>query len=311
VVSVQSLEASLTASFQSIITPEQLQVSNEFGRYVADKIYELRKTDGDLNPDGTLATCPTYIPLGNPWNWVPTPPNFAPAVGACSGNRRSFIPNITTLVLAPVHINFSTDTASAFYRAANEVYEAKNNITPDQISRSNNWSNVNGSYNLFAHSIKIVTDIVQKENLNLEDAAALYAKVAIAMNDAIRAVFKSQFHYSLLRPITYIRNVIGDSTWTSINTIPSHPSYPDETVCPVAAVMTILEYYFGPAYAFTDSSNKSWCGEWSYPSLNALVTDVVQGRINKGANFRFAAETAVVQGRAVGQLVAQLPFKKP
>lgn len=99
--SVQALEASLNASYQSQVTPEQLQFSNDFGRYVADVIYEWSKTDGTLNPNGTIAACPPYVLAGGPGNWVPTPPAFLPAAGVCQGNIRTFIPNIVNTVLAP------------------------------------------------------------------------------------------------------------------------------------------------------------------------------------------------------------------
>ncbi len=51
---IEALEASLNSVYQSKVNPEQLQFSIEFGRYVADLIYEWSKTDGTLNPDGTL-----------------------------------------------------------------------------------------------------------------------------------------------------------------------------------------------------------------------------------------------------------------
>jgi len=309
--SVQALESSLNASFQNEATPEQLQCSVEFGRYVADKIYDWSKTDGTLNPDGTLAVCPPYVPLGGPGNWVPTPPGLFPAVGMCTGSLRTFIPNIVNTVLAAPHPPYSTDPLSEFYQATNEVYQSRNNITDDETRLVNNWRDIVGTnYNPPAHSLRIVTKIISKENLNLEDAAVLIAKQTIAASDAIGAVFKSKFHYALIRPITYIRNVMGYSTWNSTFNTVQHPSYPDE-MSSTASTVAILESYFGPNYSFVDSTHKSLYGEWSYPSLNAMLGDIVQLRVNSGTSFRFGGEAGVIQGRAVGQMVNQLPFKKP
>ena len=309
--SLQALESALNTNFQSVVTPEQLQFSNDFGKYVGDIIYEWSKTDGTLNPDGTLAVCPPYVPLGGPGNWVPTAPGFFPAVGECQGSLRTFIPNIVNTALAVPHPSYSTDPSSEFYQATNEVYQSRNNITADETKLVNNWRDIVGTnYNPLAHALRIVTGIISKEKLNLEDAAVLFAKQTIAASDAIGAVFKSKFHYALIRPITYIRNVMGHSTWNSTFNTVQHPSYPDE-LSSTASTVAILENFFGPNYSFIDSTHKSLYGEWTYPSLNAMLGDIVQLRVNSGTSFRFGGEAGVIQGRAVAQMVNQLPFKKP
>jgi hypothetical protein len=283
---VQALETSFNSSFQSQVTPQQLQVSNEFGKYVADIIFEWSKTDGAFNPNGTPAICPPYFPLGGPGNWVPTPPAFLPAVGNCHG--RTFIPNIVNTVLAPPHPAYSVDPSSAFYQAANEVFQRRNNITPVEMRAFSNWRDLSPNYNPIAHMLKISTQIFIKEKLNLEDASVLFAKQTMAASDAASAVFKSKFHYALIRPVTYIRGVMGYNTWLSFGTTPQTPSYPDEL-------------------SVTASTTH---GIFSYPSLNALVLDVVEARVSGGTIFRFSGEAGIIQGRAVGEKTNALPFKK-
>jgi len=307
---VQALENSLNTSFQSQITPEQLQQSNEFGRYVADIIYEWSKTDGTLNANGTLAICPPYVPLVGPGNWVPTPPGFFPAAGACQGNLRTFVPNIVNTVLAVPHPVYSTDPSSAFYQAANEVYQRRNNITAEEMRSVSNWRDLSPNYNPPAHTLKLSTEIIKNEQTNLEDASVIFAKLTMAAYDAVASLFKSKFHYALIRPITYIRNVMGYGTWNSFVTTPQTPSYPDE-VSTTASSVAILENYYGTNYAVTDSVHQSTHGNFSYPSLNAILLDVVEARVSGGTIFRFAGETGITQGRTVGQMINALPFKKP
>lgn len=305
---VQALEASFNNSFQSQVTPQQLQVSNEFGKYVADIIFEWSKTDGVFNPDGTPTICPAYIPLGGPGNWVPTPPAFLPAVGQC--HPKTFVPNIGNTVLAAPHPAYSVDPSSAFYQAANEVHQRRNNITPQEMKAFSNWRDLSPNYNPIAHILKISTQIFIKEQLNLEDASALYAKQTMAAYDGASAVFQSKFHHALIRPVTYIRDVMGHSTWLSFGTTPQTPSYPDELAV-TASTVEILEKYFGTNYAVTDSVHQSTHGNFSYPSLNALVLDVIEARVSGGTSFRFAGEEGVIQGRKVGLIINTLPFKKP
>ena len=307
-VQVQALEALFNSSFQSQVTSQQLQVSNAFGKYVADIIFEWSKTDGAFNPDGTPAICPPYVPLGGPGNWVPTPPAFLPAVGNCHG--RTFIPNIVNIVLAAPHPAYSLDPSSAFYQAANEVFQRRNNIAPQEMKAFSNWRDLSPNYNPLAHMLKISTEIFIKEKLNLEDASVLFAKQTMAASDAASAVFKSKFHYALIRPVTYIRGVMGQNTWLSFGTTPQTPSYPDE-LSVTASTVDILENYFGTNYAVTDSVHQSTHGIFSYPSLHALVQDELEARVSGGTIFRFGGEAGVIQGRKVGQMVNALPFKKP
>jgi hypothetical protein len=305
---VQALETFYNNSFASEVTQQQLQASNEFGRYVADLIFEWSKTDGTFNPDGSPIICPPYVPLGGPGNWVPTPPAFLPAVGAC--HARTFIPNIVNTLLAAPPPAYSVDPASAFYQAANEVYQRRNNITPSEQKAFSNWRDLAPNYNPLAHMLKISTAIFIKENLDLEDASALYAKQTMAAVDASSTVFKSKFHYALIRPVTYIRGVFGQNTWLSFGTTPQTPSYPDE-LSVTASTVQILEDYFGTNYPVTDSVHQSTHGSFSYPSLNAFVLDVVEARLSGGTSFRFGGEEGIIQGRKVGQMVNNLPFKKP
>ncbi len=148
-----------------------------------------------------------------------------------------------------------------------------------------------------------------KEKLNLEDAATLYAKQTMAASDVISAVFHSKFHYALIRPITYIRDVMGYSTWNSLQITPQTPSYPDELAAQASASV-ILEGYFGKNYSFVDDIHKTTHGEWSYSSFNEMLENIVQARVSGGTIFRFGGEAGVQQGRLVGSAIDKLPFKK-
>ena len=114
------------------------------------------------------------------------------------------------------------------------------NITDDESRQFNNWRDLNPNYIPLSHTLRIATNIMIKEKVNLEDAATLYAKLNMAASDAIGAVFYSKFHYFLLRPVTYIRGVMGYSTWISLPSTPQTPSYPDE----LAATASSIRFMF-------------------------------------------------------------------
>ena len=308
---IQALEISLNNSYQPFVTPEQLQLSNEFGRSVADIIYEWSKTDGTLNSNGTLAPCPPYIPLGVPGTWVPTPPVFAAANGGCQGALRTFVPGITTTTLPSAPPVYSTNPNSDFYKMAQEIQQISLTTTPADINIVQAWRDLLGTnYNGPAHMIKLSSEIIDKENMNLEEASVTYAKQGIALFDAVVSAFHAKFYYALLRPVTYIRSVMGFSTWNSVYTTPQHPSYSDEAVGTQAASVYLLEQTFGANYSFVDSTQKSLYGSFSYSSFDDLLLDVGKSRTHSGINFKRSVSEGANQGRKIGQLVNQLPFKK-
>lgn len=308
---MRQLEDSFKIVFQNMITPEQLQVSIDYGRSVADIIYEWSTTDGALNASGALAICPPYVPLGTPGTWVPTPPAFAPAAGACQGNLRTFIPNVVNTTMAPPPTPYSTETSSDFYRMANELYQVSLTLTPDDIKLAQSWRDFFPNFNTPSHMLKLSSQIAAKEKLNLEDAAVFYAKLNISMSDAIAAVFKSKFHYAQVRPITYIRNVIGQNSWNTVTPTPQHPAYPATVPSAAAASVTILEKFFGNNYPVIDSTQQEWIGTWNYASLDEFSKNVGRSKILAGHNYKPAIDAGINQGRTVGNMVHILPFKKP
>ncbi len=213
--------------------------------------------------------------------------------------------------MPPPHPVYSTDPASDFYQAANEIYQISLHLTSDDIRLVNNWRDIVGTnYNQSSHMLKLTTDIIKKEKINLEDASVLFAKQTIAAFDAIVAASKAKFHYSLLRPITYIRNVMGYSSWNAVYNTPQLPAYPSYQSLQASSV-AILENFFGKNYALVDSVHQSLYGSWSYASLTELLQDIGKSNIQSGTDFRFSVNAGINQGLVLGQIVDQLPFKKP
>ncbi len=308
---VQQLEDSLQQVYAGYVTPEMLQISIAFGRTAADKVYEWSEQDGTLTAGGMLAPCPAYVPLGTPGKWEPTPPGLFPAAGACQGNLRTFIPGVVQNTRPPSPPAYSTEPGSDFYIMSENIYNLSQTRTYNDSLISEAWRDRLGmNLNTPAHILRLTTHIIEKENLNLEQSAVIFAKQGLAMFDAIAASFGAKFHYALLRPVTYIRTVLGKPTWNSIYPTPQHPSY--AAVAPAAAAAGILplEKILGNNYSFKDSTQHHLYGTWNYPSFNQLVKDVGISRTHSGLNFEISVSKGIIQGRAIGEMINNLPFKK-
>ncbi len=308
---IQKLEDSLTQIFAISVAPEKLQSSIEFGRMVADKVYEWSTQDGTLTTSGALAVCPPYSPSGDPGVWVPTPPGFFPAAGACQRSLRTFIPGIVNAVMPPDPPIYSTDLTSDYYKMADKIYQLSLTRTTNDSMISEAWRDRLGmNFNTPAHILRLTSQIMLKEKLNLEEAAIIYAQQGIAMFDAIAASFASKFNYVLQRPITYIRNIMGKTTWNSIYPTPQHPSYPAVAPAAAAAGIVILEKKLGTSHNFIDSTQKGIYGSWNYSSFDELVKDVGKSRTHSGLNFEVSVREGISLGRKAGEKVDKIPFRK-
>lgn len=313
-VPVNALEDSINALLQSVASPEKIQNSIAFGQHVADVIFEWSKSDGTFNTNGTPVVCPPYVPLGLPGKWAPTPPAFSPAAGACQGSIRTFVPGVNNSTFPALPPTYSTDPASEFYQMANEVYVLRNGVTLQDSIIVEAWRDrVGMNYNTPSHVVKLATEITSKEKLNLEEASVFFAKLTMSLFDAVVAVFYAKFHtsLSLIRPITYIRDVMGKTTWNSVYPTIIHPSYPATMPGAAAAGAEILEQTYGANYSFTDSTQKEIYGSFNFNSFADMVKDVGKSRTHSGHNFKQSVDAGIIQGRAIATKVNQLPFKKP
>ena len=75
------------------------------------------------------------------------------------------------------------------------------------------------------HWLSILQQVVRKKQVRLDKAAIAYALTGAAINDALIACVKAKYQYSLVRPVTYIREVMGHADWNPYLGTPAHPEY--------------------------------------------------------------------------------------
>lgn len=302
---IHDLESSFNTQFLANISAEQLASSQQFGRDVADVIYEWSTTDGTFNP------CDPYILTGEPGSWVPTPPDYFPAAGVCQGGLRTFVPGILDLAKPPAPPTYSEDPASDFYKMNEEIYSLSQNLTPEDITISHVWEDIYfTNYNVPAHLFKLTSKILSVQALNLEDASVIYAKEGIALFDAIIVSIGAKYDYKLLRPVTYIEEVMGHVEWIGVYPPPQHPSYPAVAPSASGAIVEILEQNFGTSYYFVDDIQENVYGSRAYDSFDQMLQDIGRSRTHSGINYQISVDAGITLGRVVGEKVSSLPFKK-
>jgi hypothetical protein len=302
---IDSLESAFTSKFQNETNLKILSESADYGRKIATHIFEWSKTDGG-HEAYLKATSDTYVPPTGPGRWIPTPPAFSKPIRPYWGDNRSFVPNIATLTLPVAPPTYSENTDSEFYKMVDEVYTISNSLTEDSIRVVKHWADLPGNYGTPAHYTHIATQLIEKNKFNLAMAVIVYAKHGIALNEALISVFKAKYAYTLIRPVSYIRTVLGKDNWNTVIGTPAHPEYPSAHAVIGAASCTILENIFGKNYAFVDRTHENLYGARSYESLRAYAEEAARSRVLGGIHYEHSAKVGLAQGDQVGELVDQI-----
>lgn len=294
-----------------------MEASLTQGRVVANAILIWSLSDGGYQ--GQLSNFPaSYMPPAGDGLWVPTPrPNGKPlaAMQPFWGNNRTFAVDKEEQCYLEPPPAYSEEQGTAFYAEAIEVYETVRNLTEEQNEIALFWADDPGTTPTPpGHSISITNQVLQQENATLNIAAETYAKVGMSQADAFILGWYYKYHYNLIRPITYIQNLI-DPTWnTPIITdpvvTPPFPEYPSGHSVQSGASAQVLTDLFGRDYAFDDRTHVSRGLEpRSFDSFYAFADEAAISRLYGGIHFRAAIELGVENGKCIGEAVSDITFK--
>jgi PAP2 superfamily protein len=149
---------------------------------------------------------------------------------------------------------------------------------------------------------------------DVTDNARLFALAAMAMDDALIAVFDAKYTYNLWRPVTAIRNgdIDGnnatdrDPGWTPFIETPMHPEYPCAHCIVSGSLGAVLEAEIGsgPTPTLSSASPTAGGAVRTWTSVGAFTKEVAQARIYDGVHYRNSTEVGSAMGRKIGELVA-------
>ncbi|GAA4400121.1 vanadium-dependent haloperoxidase [Nibrella viscosa] len=305
--SIDSMETATYNQLRLTTSNEVMQRSQAFGRAVAQAIFQWSTTD-----NFTLAS-PGYVPLNEPWAWVPTPPAFAAPIGANLQYSRPFLAYSLTATAPPLPFPYSEDPSSAFYKAVKEVYDVGNALTVEQKAIANWWADAGGpGTGLPApyHLLSIVTSVLESQQAGLWRAVEVYAKTGIAMKDGPIIFFRAKYQYNLIRPVTYIRRHI-DAGWSSFLINPPYPEYTSGIISLYGPVIEVLIRQFGDI-PVTDNAY-AWRGlpARQYNSLSDLLTQTAVSRVYGGLHYQFTQDISVAMGKALGDKINKVQIVGP
>jgi len=284
--------------------------SVEHGRAVGHAVFEWSRSDG--GHEGDLHNFPAdYEPPAGPGLWVPTAPGYLPALQPLWGRNRTFLPGPPVGDPEPP-IPYSTDPASACFAEAHEVYSTVNTLTAEQLAIARFWADDPGTTSTPpGHSVSILSGMLRERVSSLAEAAEAYARLGIAVADSFIACWRVKYEHNLLRPITYIRDVIDPAWGEPLPVItPPFPEYTSGHSVQTAAAAAVLGAQFGEV-AFVDHTHDArGLPPRSLASFGDAAAEAAISRLYGGIHFRAAIDRGLVQGRLIGERVVDLPLRR-
>jgi membrane-associated phospholipid phosphatase len=303
---IDALETTNQQSYVKKTSQEIFQRSQDFGRAVADAVYDWSRTDG--GDQAYLRNFPSdYIPPTGPDKWIPTPPPHLSAMLPYWGNNRTMVAaNDPGPVDPPSPPEFSITLGSTFYDAAYEVYNSVLNLSAEQSTIALYWADAGNTFTPPGHNVAIALQIIRNNSLNLYDAALLLARVGIGLNDAGIVCWRAKYIYNLIRPVTYIQEYI-DPTWITFIVTPPFPSYTSGHSTFSSVVASILSNDIGSQVSFMDSSKIPYgFSPRSFINFNAYAAEAALSRKYGGIHYSFDNNNGVTCGQLVAANVEAL-----
>jgi len=307
---INSLEDQFVYRFRQTLEPPVFSRSAGHGQLIGYAIYIWSTSDGGL--DGELRNFPTYYtPPSGPGKWTPTAPKYQSAMLPSWGGNRLFALQSGSECDPGAPLPYSEEPASAFYQEALEVYNTVTSLTPEQSAIARFWADDPGATATPpGHSISILSQVLKNRNASLDVAAEAYAKVGMAVADAFIGCWRAKYEHNLIRPISYIQNVI-DPNWTSPVTTPPFPEYTSGHSVQSAAAAQVMTDLFGEDFVFTDHTHdKHGLEPRTFHSFFDAANEAAISRLYGGIHFRTAIEKGLEQGKCIGQKVSAIRFKK-
>lgn len=323
---ITALENKFIEQFRAEVPYDVLERSKRFGFEVAQAVYAYSETDTYghetfYDPQPASYNPPTVGQNGEPL-WQPTFPDYSAGLFPYWGKVRPFAMNASDIISLPP-IPYSEDAGSMFFQQANETRIMVNigSFTSQWVSEfwSDDFPEV--TFEPAARQIAIANILVENDDIPMDRAVVLYAKMGMALCDAGIAVWNSKYLYNVIRPLDYIRKVM-EPGWTTIlhnpytnekSLTPPFPAYPSGHSGFGASGSAIMADIFGNTHPYTDNCHQNRTEfngtPRSYNTILEAGLENAYSRLTLGVHFRMDCDEGVRLGYLAATRVNALPWR--
>jgi hypothetical protein len=167
---------------------------------------------------------------------------------------------------------------------------------------------------------RIARVVAHDKEMNLFEAARLFALVDMALADAYISGWDAKNHYNFWRPYTAIRNAANDGNentaadpaWAPLMNTPPVQDYPSTHSALGSAAATVLAKLLGDNTSFVFHSPTSFpaFSARGYTSFKKAAQENADSRVRAGIHFRFACNAGLELGEDVGSWIVNNYLRK-
>ena len=180
-----------------------------------------------------------------------------------------------------------------------QVYEVSNAVLMIRKHGRMFWRDVPGATSP-GHWLSITQQVIRQKATRLDKAVFAYAMTGAALNDAAISCWKYKYIHNLVRPITYIREVMGYASWNTHIPTPAHPEYTSGHSVLAAATANTLQRIFGNIGSFTDHTyDYMGFAPRTYNSFVDIAKEGGQSRVWGGIHYQESVDLGMIQGKKV------------
>jgi hypothetical protein len=317
---IDSLEATIFNQYSSNMDNEIAKRSVNYGKSVAEAIFEWSKTDG-----GHRAYLKNFdkqmVYPERPGSWKP--PLFAQSFSHHPlhphwGENRTFL-KVDAEIPYPEYLPYDTVPGSPYYEEFMKVYRKDAILTQKEKEAAIWWGDdPDVTFTPPGHSFYIATLALKKLRPPLIKCAEVYAKTGMAVADAFIDCWKWKYHFFTERPNTFIPKYI-DQEWESFWPDPPFPAFPSGHAIQAAAAATVLEDAFGKNFHFVDTAHEGRKRDEvretdfvirSFDSFWAAAQETADSRFYGGIHTPLDNKVGLEEGAKIANNVITLHWKK-
>jgi hypothetical protein len=291
------------------IPQEVIDASIVVAKAVAAQVIAFSKSDNYSK----LSTRLRYTPKKGEQYWYPTPPAYLDAVEPNWKTIRPLVIDSCSQFTPVQAIPFSTDSTSAFYKLAKEVYDISKKPTDENLMKASFWD-----CNPFAvttsghmaigfkkispagHWMNIASLVVKKANLSFDQSILVVTMESVTLMDAFISCWDEKYRSSRIRPETYINKYI-DLRWKPLLQTPPFPEYTSGHAVASMASATMLTYLLGDNFHYTDDTEIPYgVGPRNFTSFHQAAEEASISRLYGGIHYM----DSILLGNKEGQDLA-------
>jgi len=262
-----------------------------------------------------ISNYPRYTPLNTEGSWYPTPPAFFAPVEPYFNTVRPFFIDSAQAFKSVPPIPYSKDKNSPFFKLLMANYiEGGSGLTTEHREIAAFWdcnpfALKNEGHLLVglkkispgAHWIGITGIACQKAKVNFSKTLEIYTVVTLGLTDSFISCWDEKYRSNRIRPETAVRRLI-DPKWKPMLQTPPFPEYMSGHSHISSTTATILTYYFGDDFSYTDDVEEKYgLKSRKFISFNHAAKEAAMSRFWGGIHFMDGIENGVNVGNKIGE----------